>query len=149
MRNKKRLERLKHLHCMLKNHDKFFNEQECAGEKVEFNLSVWKAEKGSVFHTRQGIKTACGTVACALGSAALYPPFMKEGLGIAKTSYRATPVYNDKTGFDAGAEFFGIDLRESTYLFAPSRYKKDEPNSKDVARRVKILIKRYEEKEKT
>jgi hypothetical protein len=61
---------------------------------------------------------SCGTAACALGSAGLYGPLRAKGL---KTTEDEV-VYENETGFEAGAAFFGISITQSFWLFHASNY---------------------------
>jgi hypothetical protein len=137
MKNDIRLKRLKRLKRMLDNHDKLFT-------KTKFNINGWCLTKVN----KKG--EVCNTAACALGSACLYKPFMKEGL---KLDGNNLPTYKRHEEFDAGAKFFGITDSESNYLFSPSAYNSsylEKPiknvKPKHVALRVQELIKQYKPK---
>lgn len=139
MENAERLKRLELLNTMLMEHDHIFS-------KVKFDIDVWNVSGeeniNNVYH-RVVLKKSgeiCGTAACALGSAALYEPFMKMGLRI---GYYNAPLYDENSEFDAGAEFFGINGRESEYLFSPSEYDQRKVTPRTVAKRVRELIKQY------
>jgi hypothetical protein len=70
----------------------------------------------------------CETAACALGTAALHPPFMAMGLRLEKFSGRdvLTPTYNNLQGCDAGMAFFNLSESQAFFLFLPSSYLYDE-----------------------
>lgn len=144
MRNSVRLKRLKNLSCMLKNHDQIFNQDQVTGEPVKFNIGTWQT------------KNACGTAACALGSAALFPPFAKKGLKLEcyREGYGGEKIFSIKyknfSQYRAGSEFFGISEEESRYLFNPMAYEDyymarlSRLSSDDVHNRVEEIIKKYE-----
>ena len=93
-------------------------------------------------------EVSCGTMGCALGFAALSGEFAKYGLGM---TYAVTfsgnidllPVCNDREGFDAGEELFGISYETSCYLFDPDCYD-DTPRGAEgeleVAQRIRALV---------
>ena len=90
------------------------------------NMGVWyrMAEEGR--DSRQSFE--CGYAACALGQAALHPPFVAQGLGI-KMMGQSGHIYYQPDATDckcyhtvAGAEFFGLNLREAQFLFNPEEY---------------------------
>ena len=60
----------------------------------------------------------CGTAACALGTATLFPPFAALGL----TMCYELPHFRNHTGTMAGAKFFGISHAQSRWLFLPTLY---------------------------
>ncbi len=96
--------RLLKLRDMLERHHELF-------PQTEFDMLCWARDSWQS-------PTNCKTAACALGSAALYPPFKKMGL----TLYDDVPMFKDSTGIDAGAEFFGITRHESEFLFDDNEY---------------------------
>ena len=123
------VERMKMLYDMLMRHDELFVKT----KQCKFNIYTW----------------TCGTSACALGSAAMYDPFTKQGLTI---DCFGTPEYKGEEGFQAGALFFGLDTlfdwdhtlwqySTSAWLFMPQMYSiKRNSKAVDVAARVKYLI---------
>ena len=137
-------ERLKKLEYMLRNHDKIFE------KKLAFHINYWTA---NLIKKKKG----CGTVACALGSAAQYPPFMKEGLGFDEYQY-APRFENIDSAILSGAAFFGISRDESAWLFTPEYYQKknrsghhvevkaEKISAAIVAKRVAKLRKHYKTK---
>jgi hypothetical protein len=124
MNNKLRLKRLKQLKYMMENHKKIFPES-------IFDIDAWI----------KPAKSRCGTAACALGSACFYPPFQKQGLSIdgykklsdvgkaakkiGEDAFDFSPGFdgNDYDGYETGANFFGIEIDESYFLFKPDHYK--------------------------
>lgn len=119
------IERLTILKDMLKDFDKHF--------KHRFDMEAWY----------------CGTAACALGSAAVYPPFIELGLSLKGTTlpdYYA-PYFNGSRDYWAGVRFFGITFYEALYLFNPEAYSRTQVKPYDVAERVAELISKYKEKE--
>jgi len=144
MRKDTRINRLKKLKYMLDNHDKIF-------PKAGFDMGTWAHSEG----TCPPATLSCGTAACALGSAAFYPPLKKAGLKMGGDSRFLCPKYGLLSGFGAGKAFFGISWVESGWLFNPDRYTtatgpRYKINSlsryitpKVVAKRVAALIKAY------
>ena len=102
---------------MLTHHDQIF-------PKVKFDIRVWSSSVEI---------QDCGTAACALGSACLYEPFRKQGLGLCSpggvkvwpylTGIRNVPGCDSPDGFEVGAAFFGISYSESKSLFNPGAYR--------------------------
>ena len=73
----------------------------------------------------------CGTVACAMGWAALYEPFSNLGFRFKIIRHLdpcrghiafATLVYKDSESWGAVTDFFGLTLEESFYLFDYNSY---------------------------
>lgn len=92
-----------------------------------FNMGGWhvknihKEHLSSVSVSLTG--TECGTAACALGCAALYPPFQKEGLVI----FGSEVQYESRYGYDAASGFFKISKAHAQYLFSPTSYPVGRP----------------------
>lgn len=122
MRKSTRLYRLKEFKFLMDNHDAFFSEA-----KVKLDMGEWFAPTG------------CGFAACALGSAALYPPFKEAGLRLRLMA----PQYGDACGSNAGAKFFGISYQEARDVFLPVFYT-GIITAKDVSEKITKLIKKYE-----
>jgi len=57
----------------------------------------------------------CGSTACSMGFAALYPEFVEQGLTM---SGDESIFFHGKRGFDAAALFFSLTVDESLTLFA-------------------------------
>lgn len=129
MDKKTRLKRLSQLKYMLENHKDLF-------KNVKFDMGCW-LDKGA------GKLGDCGTAACALGSACIYPPFQKQGLMPAKDYRWNGAAYEGAEGFAAGEKFFGITYSESHGLFDPDSYEAIKPKPSTVAKKVDKLIKRY------
>lgn len=94
-------------------------------------------------------KITCGTTACALGLAMLSGEFTEWGLGgsaeiLGDNEVQLAPSCNDETGFNAGAELFGITYHDSEYLFDPSSYGGDTPREAEgellVAQRIRDFV---------
>lgn len=118
-----------------------------------------ETEEETVFsHLDPDAPNVCGTAACALGSAALYPPFIKQGLHVSKTYPdwankkdnidQVIGCTDPETGYKyengaAGQLFFGLSRAKSDLIFmdfSASRF--------DIADRIAKLLK-GEEPEKT
>lgn len=97
------MNKLETLHDMLVNHNKYFKD-------VDFNMGVFI------------VKRSCGTAACALGSAAIYPPFMEQGLTATLGGFVGDVEYEEWEDFTAGQMFFNITYREAEWLFDPKLY---------------------------
>ena len=133
------IKRLELLQDLMKNHDKHF-------PKVQFNIGTWANRLyDTVFKPKQA-KT-CVSAACALGSAACYRPFIKEGLQLFNdVDWGVLSVkFGDYEDFEAGEKFFGINSSESAWLFNPGEYGTSTNNVKPqmVAYRVAALIQAY------
>lgn len=114
-------------------------------DEKSFSMNAWFRAK------YVGRPNTCGTVACAIGHAALDPRMQAEGLYLTVAvaapmtparqqridtieqfntlrragetrPYSATPNYKHLTDFDAAAEFFGVSLEWAGYLFSPRSY---------------------------
>lgn len=101
-----------------------------------FNMKTW-LEMGS---------NGCGTAACALGSAAVYSPFMALGLGTHESfgdSGILIPAVQEKhllRGYLAGAKFFDISLFQSEKLFDPHEYPFSPVTKEHVIEAITKLI---------
>lgn len=151
MRNATRIERLTTLRDIMLNHDTIF-------PKVQLNMFNWanpidSTDKKEIKKLNKALgrtqKKDCGTSACALGSAACYPPFKKKGLTIeiepGVYSFNS-PTYKTRegreySGFEAGKEFFGISGAESIFLFDPEDYRADprDGQKKRMVGSVKLI----------
>lgn len=107
------IERLALLAHMLRRHSDYF-------PSTTFDLSHWVLD---------GAAEACGTAACAVGSAMYWKPFRKMGLRCDGCS-RFFPVYRQSDylfeGWRAVEAFFDISSPIADYLFAEDSYDKDE-----------------------
>lgn len=84
------------------------------------------------FYTLNG--NPCGTIACIAGWASIYPPFIEQGL---KKGRWEEPVYNDKEGLFAVADFF--DVSEEIFY---ERLPDERGTHKQIAlRRLDALLK--------
>lgn len=135
--NETRLKLLRQFHYMLINHAKIFK------RKLKFDMGLW-SDKTKEEILEEGL---CGTRACALGSAALYPKFNKLGLHL--SLYSTVPTFKGETTAEAGAAFFKIGKDEALWLFV-GNYRAERKDDgcgkvkpKDVARRVAVLIDHY------
>lgn len=138
MNKELKIKRLTMLKELMLNHDEHF-------PTVNFNLSTWFT--GDVLEDadiQESIQSGagCGYAACALGSAACWPPFREMGL---KMDESMEPEFGNSMGDPilAGAYFFGISEKQSEHLFFPSQYPHTQSSSitpKEVADRVDILL---------
>lgn len=112
--NKERLETLKEI---LINRATLF-------PNIQFEICYWKKQN------------ECGTVACVLGLACMYPPFQKEGL---RLNTNDEPEFNGKYTYKAGQEFFDITSYQAVELFDPDRYPY-EPITQKMVDRVIVKI---------
>jgi hypothetical protein len=105
-------------------------------EPQEFNLSYWRYDEAQ-----------CGTVACACGHAASVPAFKELGFRLEdRTNYLGTDYtirFGNYRGWKAVEAFFGLNDKDSIYLFSASRYE-GLPGPKEVAARIEEFVKRSE-----
>lgn len=103
-----------------------------------FNLRIWMEKK----FLDKKIRKECGATACAVGWACTIPSFKKAGLKIYDNirGYNE-PLFRNFLGFDATAEFFGIDRNDATHLFHPDSYPILQSGPKDVANRIIEFLK--------
>lgn len=106
-----------------------------SGERPAFNLSTWSslmtAEEGTTAIERLRSSSNrelrdgfCGTVACAVGSAALDPRFIACGLTLHTTENGTVwPMYEEETGWSAVCAFFGLNSWEADMLFNQEAYR--------------------------
>lgn len=90
----------------------------------KFHLRVWN----------------CGTTACAVGHACLYPPFKEQGL--AWSEYWGTPTFNGWESWGAVTTFFCLSNDQAEHLFYDASYPEDAENTTalDVADRIEKLM---------
>ncbi len=133
MKNHVRMKRLYQFLHLMENYNEYFREEE-----IEFNISNWF--KGELRH-------GCGTAACALGAACLYPPFKRAGLKlrIEKEWGVPCPTFKGSVELNAGEIFFGITYEEAADLFFGSRYRTGWAGTRPhhVATKIRKLIKKY------
>lgn len=84
----------------------------------------------------------CGTAACALGTACLYPPFRALGLTVDARGY---PEYRPPAGgvvygVAAGRDFFGLSAGDADRLFYVSSYYRAGVTPADVADRIDAIL---------
>lgn len=127
----------------------------------QFDMNRW-AVGVSAPPTRAELEGGvCGTSACALGWAAA----CFEGLELESATAGARrnwcfvhrPGFSDFSSFQAGAEFFGISMRDAEYLFDPQNYQAPDacpccvvddasPVTRDeVIERLHEMAEKYEE----
>lgn len=82
-------------------------------EHTELSLWVRRRDWRQGPTTAEGIAHTCGSTACALGWAALYPPFNKLGLVFDE----AVPTFGEAQEFGAGRDFFCLTKDETHLLF--------------------------------
>jgi len=120
------IKRLKMLRHMLRWHWLYF-------PRVKFNIETWNSTQTCYV----GDKGFCKSAGCALGSAALWKPFNKQGL---KLNDIRLPQYQGESDYHAGMYFFDISYPQSTYLFDPQKYSKPVYR-RDVIVRINKLLK--------
>lgn len=79
---------------------------------------AWYAEEVPV--TDKALLHTCGTTACAVGYACVYPEFVKQGLTFNRAEN--TPTFEGQGSWTAVTRFFGILPKEAQYLFANGTY---------------------------
>lgn len=132
MANKKRLEMMVE---MLNEHETLFKVV-----NLSFDMNEW-GDAVSDDDEEIMVKDACGTSACAIGSACLYPPFKDIGLNGINCTSGFEPSYKQWHGWMAVRQFFGISETVAEYLFSNHKYKNDNVGPKDVAKRIKKFLK--------
>ena len=51
------------------------------------------------------------------------------------------PKYREHSGYYAGAEFFGLDISDSFYLFDPDKYiGRHKASQNDIIKHIDVLI---------
>ena len=110
-------------------------------ERLAEFLETLKPKRGDTFDMAKfGHQRECGTVACALGWAALSPKF--RGLEGEWNNYGELEItHNAYSFFAAGAEYFGVSDDTSNPLFSDTEYDIATITQKTVARRVRQLLK--------
>ena len=96
--------------------------------RPKFNLGFWYK---------------CGTVACAIGHAALDPWFKKRGLMLCDDyipgGYKL-PVFQDREDNEAVMCFFDISDSAVDYLFYENSYPRGRRGPKTVAKRIRSFV---------
>ena len=92
---------------------------------MRFDLIDW-------FYVREH---PCGSSACSIGCAGIYPWFRKRGFRLRG----GLPAYKRQIRWEAVYSFFGVDAEQAEYLFRGASYKRG--NSYDVARRIEKFVK--------
>ena len=103
--------------------------------KLKFDMSEWYR---------------CGTVACAVGHAAMDPWFRRRGLTLTPETLWAggpctdgsmEPMFRGLTNSDAVEEFFGITEEHVERLFVDTAYPEHRRGPKTVAKRIRKFVK--------
>jgi len=110
---------------------------------VVFNLEHWirVVDRGSVQPSLN-----CGTQACAIGLACLYPPFQELGLSYSLGLALGTPIYRHEgrvyTKWDAVMRFFKLSYTDATKLFFAWEYSVTSGPSVEleVAKRIQEYV---------
>jgi len=111
-----------------------------------FDLGHWYMKRdwdiGKVSSTVQYKEGFCKTSACALGSAALYGPFVAQGLSVDRDYEEVVYVGEDRhwRGLSAARYFFDITYRQAEWLFLPGSYTVNKVTPEMVARRIKMIL---------
>jgi hypothetical protein len=126
----------------------------------KFDLNTWATIEGNILDsmddqilssvlTESVLNPKCGTTACAFGHAGTIKSFRRAGLKLIVDDFAEIVKYEDKEGFDAASEFFGIDYESSLYLFDPGEYDTDNATKKYVVSRIRKFVKNTEKELKT
>jgi hypothetical protein len=97
------------------------------GKITKFNISRWH----------------CGTAACVLGAAAMFPEFNKQGLKLAESKTCRGfhyPIFRGHYSYESGEKFFGLNEKQAEYLFDPAEYKSGEAKPATVAKRIREIL---------
>jgi hypothetical protein len=102
-------------------------EQEDVDELGETDPSYETYEWAGILDQDKVKKLHCGFAACAMGWAALHPPFKEAGLELSLTidddGFQSTGIsYDGNYGYLAAASFFDIPHVDAEYLFSPQAY---------------------------
>ena len=121
-----------------------------AKKGIKFDIGVWGFNKKKT----KKLPVSCGTTACAVGLACLSGVFAAEGLTykVARetypghgTGYFIDPVFGGERGFEAAANFFGLEERTTRKLFSPHYYNKGKgtkgaKGEREVALRIRHFV---------
>jgi hypothetical protein len=104
------------------------------------NLDEWQKRQLNSVAIGSAHEITCGTIACAGGWLALYPPFQELGLSV---NFAGVPIYGGSPGMKALAGFFDISEREAVDLFSAPDEWFDQGRSKTIwlRRADKLLLK--------
>lgn len=90
-----------------------------------FNMSIWY-RKADTEEGDSDQSVECGYAACALGQAAIYPPFMEMGLRVELLSSSGFVSFKkDERDYHhtrAGAAFFDLTVGEASFIFDVDEY---------------------------
>ena len=125
--------------------------------RKQFDIGTWKET------TVSDDKQLCGTTACACGVIASQPNIRKRGFKLDINEYstfmenrkgdavevkvlEGELTFTDKNGdklegFEAAAEYFGIDYSDATELFSSSGYEQYNITAKTVATAIRKYVK--------
>lgn len=96
---------------------------------------------GYTVPTLSQLKSEKGLTACAMGWAALHPPFRRMGLGTMNYGFVGTLSYNGSANIHAVTRFFEIDYDTSKSLFSDDGYANpDKTTPKMVARKIRKFV---------
>lgn len=104
-----------------------------------FNMRSWAKNK-----MPSNPDLTCGTSACAIGLACTLPAFKRKGFVLGRIvctseTFSAEPIFENRDGYDAVKNFFGITFDDALWLFCPDRY----PRPFDVKKEEVIERIRY------
>jgi hypothetical protein len=88
-----------------------------------------------------GINYTCGFAGCALGHAAIHPPFMELGLELYFDSEESSEVrYKGHANYEAACEFFGITVDDALFIFDPAQYDRLAPSAVEVIGHIREVV---------
>lgn len=112
-----------------------------------FNNHVYGDNEGDCLIVSPNV---CCSAACALGTAALYPPLFDQGLRLVNSKLRIERGAMAMVYFDgymdekAAMRFFDISFHDAGYLFSPDVYYDLEITEQHVIDRIDELLARKE-----
>jgi hypothetical protein len=128
---------------------------------LRFSIQVF-VDEDSVLKDPEGISSLeeywndeCGTVACAMGWAAMYPPFTELGFKLTRdeegrllggVEFWDGRVGIKRCGMEAVETFFSLSLEEASYLFHGLSYTEKKDEEVDLGE-VRERIREFLEKE--
>ncbi len=129
----------------------WLDEQSTKPDAPKFNLSFFGRRRANIDNTEAN---QCGTVACALGGAAVAGIFKHQGLRAEWTGFDAKSLkvfVNDAnegryTGLSVSMPLFDISIEDSYFLFFPGvNYQGKQTNGKRGQRNVAKMIRKFVE----
>lgn len=112
---------------------------------IRFDLgTVGRPSEAPAFKSKDDVKLACGTTACAMGLAAISGEFKNLSFEISNQFFVNITVRDEVVDYDiAATKIFGIGKRAANYLFTPANYPDDIRAGAYAERFVANRIRRF------